>query len=171
MKSLNSEHLKVVSSLYNSRPGFKLGLDRLIQDEVKSATDLTNMLKKVISASETETNKPSKKAVKKTGTGKRGRPPGSKNVPKAPKAESVVEGEVLDAVEAKMTHGNAILKVLEGKADGLSASEILEAISGAGFENYTAPSKGTLQTTLVGLREKKTIKTKGERPNTKYIAK
>ena len=47
----------------------------------------------------------------------------------------------------------------------------VKAINASNFDNYTVPSKATLQTTLVGMREKKALKTKGSRPNTKYIAK
>ncbi len=170
MKSLNTDSLKIVASLYDSKPLFRAGLDRLLHEEVKSAVELSDRLAKFM-ASDTEGRTTTvKKAVKKAPSGKkRGRPPGSKNTPKAPKAEPV-EGEVID-VEAKLTHGNAILEVLKDKAEGLTASEILSAIEGSKFENYSNPSKATLQTTLVGLREKNVLKTKGHRPNTKYLLK
>lgn len=171
MKSLNADSLKIVSNLYDSKPVFRQGLDRLLHDEVKSAVELSDRLAKLM-ASDAEPSKTTtvKKAVKKTGTGKPvGRPKGSKNAPKAPKEP--VQGEMVEPVEAKRTHGQSIIEVLAGKADGLNAAEILAAISGSNFENYTIPSKATLQTTLVGLREKKALKTKGSRPNTKYIVK
>lgn len=175
LKPLNADQMKIVSNLYVSRPSFQNGLDRLLQDEMKSAMELSERLNKFISASEPESTKTTtvKKAVKKSGTtGKRGRPPGSKNKPKPKdKAVPVTDGEALDAVETKRTHGQSILEVLAGKSDGLSASEILEAITNSNFENYTIPSKATLQTTLVGLRDKKAVKTRGSRPNTKYLAK
>lgn len=173
LKSLNAESLKIVSNLYDSKPGFRTGLDRLLHDEVKNAADLSERLSKFISLSEAESNKTTvKKAVKKSGSGKRGRPAGSKNKPKAPKTDSVDgQTEVVEPVEAQMTHGNAILQVLAGNADGLTAAGILEAISNANIENYKAPSKATLQTTLVSLKAKKALKTKGSRPNTKYFVK
>jgi hypothetical protein len=171
MKSLNSESLKIVAGLYDSKPQFRQGLDRLLHDEVKSAVELSDRLAKFM-ASSAEPSKTTtvKKAVKKTTSGKtRGRPKGSKNVPKTPKAP--VEGEVIDTAEAKLTHGNAILEVLKDKAEGLTASEILSAIEGSKFEDYSNPSKATLQTTLVGLKGRKILKTKGSRPNTKYLIK
>lgn len=170
MKSLDSNSLKIVASLYDSKPAFRTGLDRLLHEEVKSAVELSNRLSSFISAADVDSTKTTtvKKAVKKTPSGKtRGRPPGSKNTPKAPKAEPV-EGEVIDA---KLTHGGAILNVLKDKADGLNAADILLAIEGSNFDGYTVPSKATLQTTLVGMREKKVLKSKGQRPNTKYFVK
>lgn len=170
MKSLNSESLKIVAGLYDSKPQFRQGLDRLLHDEVKSAVEAADRLAKFMTSSDAEPSRTTtvKKAVKKTGTGKPvGRPKGSTNKPKAPKVEPV-EGEVIDA---KLTHGHAISEVLKGAAEGLSAAEILDAISNAKFENYTLPSKATLQTTLVGLKDRKVLKTKGSRPNTKYLLK
>lgn len=174
LKSLNSESLKIVSSLYDGSPGFRQGLDRLLHEEAKSAVELTNRLQKFMSTSGSdspEVAKPTKKTVKKTGTGKRGRPKGSTNKPKEPKTEPVVQGEAVDAAEAKLTHGSAILEALNASPTGLTAAEILESISNAKHEGYTVPSKATLQTTLVGLHNKKVIKSKGQRPNTTYFAK
>lgn len=170
MKSLNSESLKIVGSLYETRPLFRQNLDRLLQDEAKSAVELTDRLQKILAAETPEAPKPTKKAVKKTGTGKRGRPAGSKNRPKAPKVEGEVT-ETADVAEAKLTHGQVIAEVLQASPDGLTAAQILEAISKSNHENYNAPSKATLQTTLVGLRDKKVIKAKGQRPNTRYFIK
>lgn len=171
LKSLNAESLKIVSNLYDSKPGFRAGLDRLLHDEVKNAVDLSERLSKFISAADVDSKTTTvKKAVKKSGTGKRGRPPGSVNKPKTPKSDESTQ-TVVEPVEAKMTHGHAILQVLAANADGLMASEILEAISSANIENYEVPSKATLQTTLVGLKAKKAVKTKGSRPNTKYFVK
>lgn len=168
---LNSESLKVVSTLYASKSSFKDSLDRLLHEEMKAALEVSDRLRKMVAGDVDSTKTTTvKKAINKTPSGKtRGRPKGSVNKPKAPKAES---GEVpTEKAEAKITHGSQILVALTGKDDGLMASEILEAITATNVEGYKAPSKAVLQTVLITLKGRKVIKTRGNRPTTRYLLK
>ena len=160
---LNNQNLRTVQSLYTISPEFRNQFDRLVKTKIAKAKDFLNKL---------SFDGAEKQEAPEAPTKKRGRPAGSKNkAPAKPKKEKKPEGqEPASAREnGDVTHKAAILTALTASSDGLSAGQILEAITAAKHKRYTPPTKATLYTTLNGMKNDGVVSMIGERPNTKYV--
>lgn len=159
---LSAQQIQQIKGLYGISDNFRSEFNKLVGSEIGKAKTLISQLSK-LSLDGTSEDKPD------VGKKRRGRPPGVKNkAPSKPRAKKAAVTEpTTAATESAHTHGSAILSVLT--KDGLGASEIFDALGAANLSGYNMPEKKTLYTTLSSMKSKGLLKTKGDRPNIKYI--
>ena len=154
--SLSKEKVQAISQLYTSSESFRKNVDSAILNEANLASNLAKLLSAAVDPGQVDPS-----TVKPPGK-KLGPKPGSKR--KASKKTTKKTGET--TTETRVTHRDAILKVLVSSGSKMTKKEIetgLQAITG-----HDAPSSQTLLTTLHGMKKDGLILGSGERPNLQY---